>query len=110
MNSRTLWVELHQLFQNLPGFVQLAGFYLQPCMVFVGQKIVGIVREGSLNERRSLFFIPSLKGQAAELRFRLGVFRIKFKNFGKGRSGAFGLSHLFINASKPQTRAYTSWI
>src|SRR4029077_4755272 len=81
-----------------------------PCMVFVGQKIVGIVREGSLYERRSLFFMACFEGQTAELRFRLGVFRTKFKDFGERRSGAFGLPHLFVDPSKRQTRTYTSLI
>src|SRR5258705_11114043 len=76
-------------------------------MVFVGQKIVGIVSEGSRNERQSLFIIACFKSQAAKLRFRFGVFWTKFKDFGENRSGAFGLPHLFVNPSKRQTRAHT---
>src|SRR6202035_806338 len=76
-------------------------------MVFVGQEIVGVVSEGSGDERQSLFFMACFKGQATELRFRLGVFRTKFKDFGERRSGAFGLPHLFVDPSKRQTRAYT---
>ena len=79
-------------------------------MEFVGQEIIGIVREGSLNERRRLFFMPSFKGEAAELRFRLGVFRVQFKHLGENRMGAFGLPHPCVSESKPQARAYTFWI
>src|ERR1700722_1616404 len=79
-------------------------------MVFVGQQIVGIVRESSLNERRSLFFMPCFKGQTAQLRFRVGVSRTKLKDFGERRSGVFGLPHLFVDPSKRQTRTYTSLI
>src|SRR5882672_2097076 len=79
-------------------------------MVFVGQKIVGIVGEGSLDERRRLFFMACFKGQTAKLRFRFGVFRTKFKDLGERRSGAFGLAHLFVDPSKRQTRTYTSLI
>src|ERR1700740_1264509 len=77
-------------------------------MVFVGQKIVGIVNKGPGDERRSLFLIASFKGQTAKLRFRFGVFRTKFKDFGESRSGVFGLPHLFVNPSNRQTRAHTS--
>src|ERR1700751_5687915 len=77
-------------------------------MVFVGQKIVGIISECSRDERRSLFLIASFKGQTAKLRFRFGVFRAKFKDLGESRPGVVGLPHLFVNPSKRQTRAHTS--
>src|SRR5690348_14117172 len=77
-------------------------------MVFVGQEIVGIVSEGPRDERQSLFLIASFKGQTAKLRFRLGVFRTKFKDFGESRPGVLGLPHLFVKPGKRQTRTYTS--